>query len=304
MRFQPYISLNDLQRMKQLLVEILKSKPHSTYHPGDLDWRAFVVSAGFALEDMIRLWIDADDNLLGWLFVYPSAGMLDLVVHPDVSGTERERQMLAEAEHYLSSLSVVEPQTLAMFVFADDARRRILLEARGYFGSDCRVHFAQSLLEKNLVPHLPDGFHFLKAQDADHAERRADLHVDAFSPGSTMTAEKYQTVMNAPDYDPEMDVVIVAPDGRYAAFALGWCDPESQIGLFEPVGTRKAFQRMGLGKAALYEAMRRMQERGMEMATVRTTRSLPGVLPFYEAAGFQQMNTIWCYQGFVLGSES
>jgi GNAT superfamily N-acetyltransferase len=119
-----------------------------------------------------------------------------------------------------------------------------------------------------------------------------------------MTTEKYRALMNAPDYDPAMDVVILAPDGRYAAFALGWTDTQSKMGLFEPVGTRRAFQRLGLGKAALHEAMRRMQMRGIEIATVRTTLSLPGVLPFYQAAGFQIMNTIWCYEGFATGSDS
>jgi GNAT superfamily N-acetyltransferase len=89
-----------------------------------------------------------------------------------------------------------------------------------------------------------------------------------------------------PDYDPELDVVVVAPDGRFAAFAVGWTDPASKMGLFEPVGTRREYQRLGLGKIALWEAMRLMQARGMGAATVRTSPSLPGVVPFYQAAGF------------------
>lgn len=101
MHFRPYSDLRDLRRMKQLLVEILKVKPHSTYHPGDLDWRCFTVSAGYPLQAMIRLWVDERDDLLGWLFIYPSPRRLDLVVHPNVSGTEIEAQMLTDAEQYL-----------------------------------------------------------------------------------------------------------------------------------------------------------------------------------------------------------
>ena len=302
MYFRQYNDLDDLQRMKQLLVEILKLKPHSTYHPGDMNWRVFVVSSGYSLQDMVRLWVDERDNLSGWLFIYPSAKKLDLVVHPTVSGTDTEAQMLEDVEQYLLSINLSERLELDMFVFADDAPRRSLLEAKGYSGNECRAHFAQSLVGQTYKPILPDGFRFLKAQEADHAERRAELHVDAFSPGSTMTTEKYRALMGAPDYDPEMDVVIVAPDDRYAAFALGWDDAESKMGLFEPVGTRRVFQRLGLGQAALHEAMRRMQVRGIETATVRTSPSLTGVMPFYQTAGFQIMNTIYCYQGFVAGS--
>ena len=185
-----------------------------------------------------------------------------------------------------------------MFVFADDAPRHTLLQSRGYSGSESRVHFGQSLVGQSFAPSLPEGFCFLETQAADHAERRAELHIDAFHPGSTMTLEKYRALMNAPDYDPDMDVVILAPDGRYAAFALGWTEAESKMGLFEPVGTRREFQRLGLGKAALHEAMRRMQARGIETVTVRTSPDLAGVIPFYQAAGFQIMSTIYCYAGF------
>lgn len=304
MYFRQYRDSSDLQQMKRLLVEILKVKPHSTYHPGDLNWRCYSVSAGYALEDVIRLWVDEEDDLLGWLFIYPSARKLDLVVHPSVSGTDAEAQMLEDVEQYVPSLNLGEMLQLEMFVFADDTNRHTLLGARGYNGSECRVHFAQSLVGQTYEPILLQGFHFLKTHKADHAEKRAELHVDAFSPGSTMTTEKYRALMGAPDYDPDLDVVILAPDGQYAAFALGWANPESKVGLFEPVGTRREFQRLGLGKAALHEAMCRMQIRGIETATVRTSPSLAGVIPFYQAAGFQIMNTIYCYAGFTAGSVS
>lgn len=66
----------------------------------------------------------------------------------------------------------------------------------------------------------------------------------------------------------------------------------SKVGLFEPVGKGKEFQRLGLDKTALWEAMRRMQAGSMETVTVRTNPSLPGVVPFYQAAGFRLTNTI------------
>lgn len=219
--FQSYNPLDDLKWMKTLLSEILPVKPRSTYHPGDMNWRAFVVWAGYSLQERIGLWVDDRDQLKGFLFVYPSAGMFDLVVHPVVSGTDAKSQMLDEAAAYLSSLKLKDRSELSMFVFAEDQNRRALLEAKGYTGNECRVHFAQSLIGHTFEPMLPPGFHFLCRQDETHAEQRANAHVDAFSPGSTMTKEKYHVLMSATDYAPQLDVVVVAPDGRYAAFALG-----------------------------------------------------------------------------------
>jgi mycothiol synthase len=298
-----YQGLDDLQRMKNLLTEILLINPHSAYHPGDLDWRLFTVAFGYDPQTLIRLWEDKNGNLLGWLFVYPGAGMFDFVVAPSISGSDMEAQMLVEVEAYVSTLYFKDRQHLGMFMFADDMSRRRLLEDRGYSGKECRVHLAHSLIRQSFEPKLPDGFRFLNVREADYAERRAAVHVDAFNPGSTMTAEKYRYLMQAPGYNPDLDVVIVAPDGRFAAFALAWIDWVSKIGVFEPVGTAVEFQKLGLGKATLHEAMRRMQTHGIETATVVTSLS-QGVVPFYQAVGFQIMNTIQCYEPFILSSQN
>jgi mycothiol synthase len=221
------------------------------------------------------------------MLLYPSAGAMDLVIHPRWSGSPAEAQMLDEA------LAIPDVSGLKMFVFADNTPRRHLLNLRGVSGESCRVHFGQSLSDIP-VPALPDGFRFLERQADDYAKQRAALHAEAFTP-SSMTADKYRALMQAPGYDPMLDVVIASPDGRPAAFAMAWADPVSQVGLFEPVGTSPDFQRRGLGRAALLEGMRRLQAQGMNIATVRTNPHLPGVMPFYESAGFRLENTLYCY---------
>jgi len=287
--------LGDLFRMKSLLSDILSKNPQSTIHPGDLDWRLFVMSAGFQWNDVLCIWEYEGGQLAGFMFAYPNAGYADLIIRPSLSGRAAEEQMLVESETHLVALEAKTARRLNMFAFADDKPRRELLEKRRYTGKDCRVHFARMIARQDLKPELPEGFRFLEAQDANYVVQRAQLHVNAFNPGSTMTPEKYRAVMDSPDYNPYFDVVVVAPDGRLAAFALAWIDPISEVGVFEPVGTHPEFQRRGLGKAALVEGMRRMRACGIETATVRTSPQLPGVIPFYQSAGFRIANTIWCY---------
>jgi mycothiol synthase len=101
--------------------------------------------------------------------------------------------------------------------------------------------------------------------------------------------------MTAPDYQPELDVVVVAPDSRFASFAMCWIDPETDIGSFEPVGTRDEFQRRGLGRATMLEGMRRMKARGMTVATVLTWTKDAGNVAFYESLGFEQTNMLRKY---------
>ena len=52
--------------------------------------------------------------------------------------------------------------------------------------------------------------------------------------------------MRSPAYVAAHDLVVVAPDGRIAAFTVIWPDAETSLAQFEPVGTDPDFQRIGL----------------------------------------------------------
>jgi ribosomal protein S18 acetylase RimI-like enzyme len=102
-----------------------------------------------------------------------------------------------------------------------------------------------------------------------------------------MTPDYYRTFMTAPGYDPELDVVVVAPDGTFAAFVMAWADSTLKLGELEPVGTHQDYRRRGLGKAALFEALRRLRAAGMDAVSVATSALDTGNIAFYQAAGFE-----------------
>jgi hypothetical protein len=78
-------------------------------------------------------------------------------------------------------------------------------------------------------------------------------------PHSRMTTEKYEAARRTTLYRPALDWLIFAPDGRVAAFALGWFD-SATLGLeLEPVGVAPEFQRAGWAEPP---ASRRSGRRG------------------------------------------
>ena len=108
---------------------------------------------------------------------------------------------------------------------------------------------------------LPDGYRLRNvAGDAD-LERRVDVHRAAFHP-SKVTVPAYRHLRTLPPYREELDLVVEAPDGSFAAYALVWLDEENGVGELEPVGTHPAHQRLGLGKAVCLEACRRLRGSG------------------------------------------
>ena len=87
---------------------------------------------------------------------------------------------------------------------------------------------------------------------------------------------------------PEVDgeIVAVAPDGRVAAFTVIWFDGVNRVGLFEPVGTRPEYQRLGLARALMAEGLRRMSRAGMRRAIVEHQADNTAAASLYAGLAF------------------
>jgi ribosomal protein S18 acetylase RimI-like enzyme len=87
---------------------------------------------------------------------------------------------------------------------------------------------------------------------------------------------------------PQHEIFLTAPGGQVASYCIVWTDALNKEGHFEPVGTHADFQRKGLGRRLLYEAMRQLKAEGMEQASICTGNSNTPAIALYEAAGFRQ----------------
>ena len=115
-----------------------------------------------------------------------------------------------------------------------------------------------------------------------------------------MTTENRLAMMRTSAYDPGMDLVVVAPDGRLAAYTLGSINVEEnirtgrKIGYTDPVATHPDFQRLGLARALLLTGLRMLKERGMEFARLGTASHNLGMQKAAESAGFVlESKTFW-----------
>ena len=90
-----------------------------------------------------------------------------------------------------------------------------------------------------------------------------------------------------PLYDEQLDIVVEAPDGQLVSYCICWVDAANGVGVFEPVGTRPAYAGRGLARAAIFEGMRRLRDRGMHAARVSTASINERALRLYPACGFE-----------------
>ncbi|WP_143116517.1 GNAT family N-acetyltransferase [Lentzea xinjiangensis] len=240
----------------------------SIWHVGDLAWQRFS-HVGREREWQFELW-ERDGQVAAWAWEQRDAGLLLQVdpAHPDLADEVLARfpgreVVVLDAEHHLI-----------------DA-----LERHGYTRQDGRYQvFMTHDLRDLPEPEVPEGFTVRSVTEADLA-RRVEVHQRVWHP-SRVTEESYRNVMAAWPYRSDLDWVVEAPDGRFAAYCLIWLDDHNRVGELEPVGTHPDFRRAGLGRAACLGAMRALRALSADQAVVYPVHDRPAK-QFYEHLGFR-----------------
>jgi ribosomal protein S18 acetylase RimI-like enzyme len=138
------------------------------------------------------------------------------------------------------------------------------------------------------TPEVDDGFLVRHIRGDEDLERRVGVHQAAWAP-SRVTVKSHRDVMSAWPYRLDLDCVVEAPDGSFAAYCLAWLDEANGVGELEPVGTDPRFAGQGLATAACAFALGQLRRLGAHTAVVyaRGDDAYPGPLRLYESLGFQ-----------------
>lgn len=275
-------------------------------HPGDV---AHFMSNGLRgrnLDRHIALYESPDGQLQAVMLIQPGLpASFDLMVAPEQRGGDLERELVAWVER--ASVAVVGASGEVVDAIGgevadcDTVRRNLLLQL-GYVpaADPYLVSTTRSLEAPIPIVALPDGFSIRSVAGEHEVELVAAVHDSAFRP--KWAGEAYLPVMRTPGYDVERELVVVAPDGRFAAYLIYWLDPISRSGLFEPVGCHADFRQRGLTKALMYEGMRRMRARGMQTAIVLHHADNPASTALYASVSFRPAFSITDYRKPVIAA--
>jgi len=145
---------------------------------------------------------------------------------------------------------------------------------------------------------LPDGYSIMSFDDDGF---NADRYYDAIWKGFDNKRERNEVELEsmrkrnrfgAPHLDLNLRILVIAPNGDYAAHCGMWCIPGSEYAYIEPVFTLPEYRKMGLGKAAVLEGVNRCGKLGAKQAYVLSSQQ------FYYNIGFYpiQNETWWIYR--------
>ena len=294
MKHRPYEDDDDYLRMRRFLQEGWRTTgiDGGLYHVGDLTWHLFMYSREVRNPaEVFALWENDGGELVGYCEYYAKAREASVQIDPRLWGSDEWAEIADEMIAWADQRHAANPGTASsqLSIYERESRSDVAeyVASRGFERTDdspLRFH-RQSLHQPLPESVLPEGF-TVRAVREDELEDRVAIHREVWHP-SRVTLDGYQAMRAVPGYDPELDIVAVAPDGTIGAYAICWHDEVNRHGLFEPVGAREAYRGRGLAKAVLLEAMRRLRERGCEHAYVYTTEDREPACRLYLSAGFE-----------------
>ena len=145
-------------------------------------------------------------------------------------------------------------------------------------------------------PSLPEGFRFESIDNVANDDIESPV-LDSFSVGSDrgfvdLTSSQQKVVFNlwfTRDRPFHRSTIIVMKDDEVVGFSVVRVnDDGAHIG---PVGVIPKYHRQGIMKAVLYEAIKRLEEDGIKIATLETDKSNDPAIGLYTKFGFKEQYT-------------
>ena len=299
-----YTGPDDLQ---QLITWVQQTRPQSRIHdyPSPADLRELV-----AFPDVLaylRLWHNEAGQLAAFAFVDAYHNLnFELDWTASTPALETSLVNWGITCRRRSAAADESPLTLDASSPATHPDRLAFLERHGFIAQPTTVlGLSRSLALPIPEPSLPPGFSLRHAR-TDSAELASwvALHRAAFGT-QHMTIAHRQAMISDPEYDPTLDLLIIAPDGRLAAYCVGSIKANTHTGQREgftdPVATHPDFQGRGLAKAILLAGMHRLQARGVEIVLLGTSSENKAMLAAAHAVGFHiTATTYWFTQSIEL----
>ncbi len=297
-RGRPYRDLADLRAMEVALsMSWRTAAPNVNATPADLEWWVASLAPGSDLGQRVRLWTGGDDRVLAYGWLNPP-GDLDWHQRADLPPATRAAYVDAAIEWAAqraiadaSAGGIDPPGVLQAWAMDSDDVLRGLLADRGWAPSPepAYTHWYRRLdgaAPIEPLPPVPAGYRLRPVRLPADLESRVEVHRDAFAP-SRLSTDKYRVLASMPRYAPERDLVVEAPDGSLAAFAMVWWVPEAGVGEFEPVGTHPDHRRRGLARALLRAGLGVLRRAGARGALVFSRTSNEASEGLYRSVGFE-----------------
>ncbi|MEJ7838716.1 MAG: GNAT family N-acetyltransferase [Thermomicrobiales bacterium] len=249
------------------------------WEAGDLQWWAALDEGSGSRRD--AFWFDAEHRPIAaftsWLA--ESDVYTEFLSRPSIDVATRDQLIDLVVERLVADRRFAGKR---VWITVDE--RDFLLRERfdsAGFGFNPNDDMVQMLFRPASVPEavaLPERMIFTD----DRSRNAGSPHHLAKRNGSGIVDKLHEQSL----YRRDLDLSIRTDNGDVAAYCLCWLDVDNGVGLFEPVRTEDAFQRMGLGHSLMIEGIGRLRHHGADVIKVSRDRTNLAAERLYSRAGF------------------
>ena len=248
-------------------------------------------------DNLVKIWELIEENSkskrIVAVTIYNPTSTYWLLIHPNYRNFEAEIIDWIEIQRKDMKKYGNDKLAIHFYINSSDKFRINLLKELGFHseGSDECTRIRP--LEMEIPDYsLPEGYSIRHVNVVEDFENYREVIGKVFPHCNKMTRSLAEKYSKASFYKPKLDLVVVAPDKHFAAFCTMRFDPKSRIAELEPMGTHPDHRRKGLGKALIYEALKRVKKYQPSLICISGAASNPAADALYNSLGFEKMDDI------------
>lgn len=273
----------DYHKLRAFLIRL----DSHNYHFGRWDWmitHSYLDQSGLS---KIGLW-EENGEMVAVATYDCSLGKAYLLI-------DQPHRYLGEEMLLYAKDSLAKDGMLRVLILDGDTMLQEVAARHGFIptqGKECDAIYPISLDEISYS--LPDGFSITSMKDTFDLYQYGQVlwkgfNHEANGEGPFVFKEEelpeWEIGFKRPNVNLDLKIAVVAPNGDFVSYCGMWQDDASDSVLVEPVATDPAYRKLGLGRAAVLEAIRRCGELGAKRAFVGSSQQ------FYYSIGFRPYAT-------------
>ena len=254
-------------RIKGLLLEI-ENNPDldNRWDPGSLDWWRYNYHAEKSVDFFqanAHYWQTEMGQVVGLFISEYGQDDFFVVVHPAF------RSLFPDVLRWGLDVWARGKKKVHTAVYTHDQQKIDQFLTAGFYedGHEANVR-TYALRPYDFSYNLKPAFKLLTFAEYGNYESRVKLVHNAFN-NPNYSEARLRSLHSSPSYQPELDLVIVNPQGESVAYCMGWVEEnDPAAGYIEPMGVHSAYRRNGLGTALAKECFKRLSNLGVQRATI------------------------------------
>ncbi len=254
---------------------------------GRWDWMVTHPCLDDTVLDRIGLW-EEDGRVVAVATYESELGRAYLLM--DAAYRHLGEELLAHARRALSR-----DDRVAVLILDGDTQMQDIAAKHGFFATQEKEHDSVFSIDQTSLHYtLPQGFHITSMAETYDPCRydeglwkgfNHELNGEGAYDPDKRDLPLIDRSFRRPNVNLDIKIAVVSPAGEFAAYCGMWHDPATQNALVEPVATIPEYRRMGLGRAAVLEGIRRCGLLGAKRAFVGSSQQ------FYYSIGFRPYAT-------------